>query len=187
MPRLLLALASATLMIAACGGAASPTTNVSTTATGAPTSGNAAPTTPVGGGGGGTAGIPSIADGVFKSGTARVELSGARTETFDVSLATGITTGGNTVLAFATSDSQRVVQLTFLAAGSPDPGAVTVTTLNLSALSTAAGTWGKECQLKITRNNAAGLSGEFACTDAPAVGGATVTKASFKGTFAADR
>lgn len=187
MPRLLLALVSVTLMIAACGGSASPTTTVSTTATGAPTSGNAAPATPVGGGGGGTAGIPTIADGVYKSGTARVELSGPRTETLDVGLGTGITTGGNTVLAFASSDSQRVVQLSFLAAGSPDPGAVTVTTLNPTALSTTAGTWGKECQIKITRNNASGLSGEFSCTDAAAVAGAIVTKSSFKGTFAVER
>jgi hypothetical protein len=180
MPRRLLALIPVAILIVACGGSGSPTTNVSTAA-------NAEPTTTAGSGGGASAGIPTIADGQYKSGTTHVELSGGRSDTFDLRLATGITSGGDSLFAFTSADNQKIVRITFLAPGSSDTGTVSVTSLVAPNLLTVGGTWGQECQIKITRNNGSGLSGEFSCKDAPSVTGTALSKADLKGTFSADR
>jgi hypothetical protein len=196
LPRLLLALIPVTILIVACGGSATPAANAPLTSAGggvpnaSATGGGGAtgaPTNPPGGGGGANAGIPTIADGTYASGTAHVEISGGRNDTFDVDAASGITAGGNTILAFTGADNQKVVQLSFLAPGQGTPGGLSVATNVSNAVFAMAGTWGGECQVKITRNNSSGLSGEFSCKDAPGLAGVIGGKFNIKGTFAAER
>jgi hypothetical protein len=197
LPRLLLTLIPATILIVACGGSSTPGANAPLTSAGggnpsvsAGGGGGAtggAPTNPPGGGGGANAGIPTIADGTYTSGTAHVEISGGRNDTFDVDSASGVTAGGNTILAFTGADNQKVVQLSFLAPGQGTSGGLSVATNVSNAVFATAGTWGGECQVRITRNNASGLSGEFSCKDANGLAGVIGGKFNIKGTFAAER
>jgi hypothetical protein len=188
-PRLLIALIPATILAVACGGSASPAANAPLTAGGSPaaSTGGGAPTQPAGGGGGANAGIPTIADGAYKSGTAHVEVSGGRTDTFDGSAAGGITSGGNTILVFSSTDNQKVVQISFLAPGQTGAGGVSVSTNVGGSVFSTGGGWGSECQIKVTRNNASGVSGEFTCQDAPGIAGVVGGKFNIKGTFAVER
>jgi hypothetical protein len=179
----------ATILIAACAASTSPTAGGATATSGGTTSTGG--TTSSGGttSGGGTAvSMPTIADGAFKSGTTHVEISGGRNETFDVSTGGDVTTGGTTLLVFASSDNQRVVQMSFLPPGEADPGIFTTATTSGTAVGGAlSGTWGKECQVKFTRNNASGLSGEFTCKDAAGLSGLVTMNANVKGTFSVER
>jgi hypothetical protein len=100
-----------------------------------------------------------------------VEISGGKNDTFDVAAASGITFGGNTILGFSSTDNQKVVQINFLAPGQSSSRGLSVTTNVASSIFSAGGAWGSDCQVKITRSNASGLSGEFTCTDAPGLAG----------------
>jgi hypothetical protein len=180
-PALLLTLISVAILMAACGGTVTPAVDATLPVGGVPT-------VPGGGGGGGAAnaGLPTIADGAYKSGTTHIELSGGRNETFDVGVGSGITSAGNTILGFTSADNTKVVQMSFLAPGQ-GAGALSVSTNVASTVFSTAGAWGQECQVKITRNNASGLSGEFSCKDAPGVSGLTALKINVKGTFSVER
>lgn len=189
-------LVAAVIVIAACGGSVSPAVSVSQSpaASGSVSPGTSgargasgAPTASVGGGGGATAGIPAIADGSFRSGKVHVEVSGGKNETLDIGTLSGSTTGGSTFLVYTTADIQKVVQLSLLAPTESDLGAVTVGTTVGAVTFTTIGTWGKDCQVKITRNDTAGLSGEFSCSNAPAAEGIRGFGVNFKGTFSAER
>jgi hypothetical protein len=181
-------LAAAAIVIAACGGSVSPpVSGPESPASSGALAASGAPAASVGGGGGANAGIPAIADGSFRSGKVHVEVSGGKNETLDIGTLSGSTTGGSTFLVYATADVQKVVQFSFLAATESDRGAVTVgTTVGAVAFATI-GTWGKECQVKITRNDAAALSGEFSCSNAPASEGLRGFGVNIKGTFSAER
>jgi hypothetical protein len=178
--------ASLVLLLSACGGAAnapiaSGTSTVAATAAPTPT------TAPVGGGGGANAGIPAIADGSFRSGKVHVEVSGGKNETVDIGTLSGSTTSGSTFLVYANADIQKVVQFSFLAPTESDRGGVTVGVTAGAVAFATIGTWGKDCQVKITRNDAAGLSGEFSCSNAPASEGIRGFGVNIKGTFSAER
>lgn len=199
LPQVLLGVIPATILIVACGGSASPAANapLGSAGGGAPNASagggggatGGAPPNPPGGGGAANANIPTIADGAYKSGAAHVELSGGKNETLDVAAGGGVTSLGNTILQFGSTDGQRIVQLSFLAPGQSGSGSggVSVSENVSNSVFSTAGTWGGECQIKITRNNASGLSGEFSCTDAPGISGVVGGKFNIKGTFAAER
>jgi hypothetical protein len=185
--RVMASAASLVLVLSACGGAAnapiaSGTSTVAATATPIPT------TAPVGGGGGANAGIPAIADGSFQSGKVHVEVSGGgKNETLDIDRLSGATTSGSAFLVYTTADVQKVVQLSLLAPTESDRGGVTVGVTAGAVAFATIGTWGKDCQVKITRNDAAGLSGEFSCSNAPASEGLRGFGVNIKGTFSAER
>jgi hypothetical protein len=169
-------------MIAACGGSALPAADVSPTASGAATA-SATPSASAGGGGGTSAGIPTIADGAYRSGRTHLEISGGKSDTVDASGAGGFTQSNTTVLVLPSADNKKIVTLSFLAPTESDRGAVAVTTSEYSFV----GEWGKECQVRFTRNDASGLSGEFSCRDAPGVAVLTDVMVNVTGTFSVER
>ena len=67
-----------------------------------------------------------------------------------------IAAGGASILTFGDASGERTVQATI---SGTDPSGFTLVTPDLLA----AGMWGGDCQLKVTRNEAAGIAGEFSC------------------------
>jgi hypothetical protein len=181
-------LVAAVIVIAACGGSVSPAVSVSQSpAPSGALAASGAPTTSIGGGGRATTGIPAVADGAFQSGKVHVEVSGGKSETLDLGTLSGYTTSGSTFLVYTSADVQKAVQFSFLAATESDPGTVTVGTTVGAVTFATIGIWGKDCQVKITRNDTAGLSGEFSCSNAPASEGIRGFGVNIKGTFSAER
>lgn len=125
-------------------------------------------------------GIPKIADGTYKSGTATVEVSGEDEKTFDA-LTSGQTDDGSTLIGFMASDAN----LTIGFGPNPEDSNVSVAVSGLSV----GGTFGQECGVQFSQNDSKGLAGEFTCTDAPAVDSASgkLDKRSLKGTFSVER
>jgi hypothetical protein len=179
-------------LLTACGGSTSSTTSGTATpgtattgggTTGGATTGATTTSSPVAtvGGGGGTTGIPVVADGSFKTGTAHIEISGGRSDTFDLRSAGGFAASGSASIVF--TDSQRTFNLTFTGGGEA-AGAIVIAT----SAYTIGAELGKECQIKVTRNDANGLSGELTCKDATGIAlPATPLAVNIKGTFSADR
>lgn len=132
------------------------------------------------GSGGKGAGIPKIADGTYKEGTATVEVSGEDEANFD-SLTIGQTDGGVTLLSFMGAGGNLTIGF--------GPGADdSSVSAGLAGLSVG-GSFGKECGVQFSKNDSSGLAGEFTCTKAPAVdsGSGKLGERDLKGTFSVER
>ena len=130
---------------------------------------------------GGTTGIPAIVAGPFSTGAAHIVITGDQNVTFDARGA-GVAMGTEAVLTYLDEAAGYSAQLTL--SGQTTSG-IMVSGKDLLA----GGTWGKECQITVTRNDATELAGEFACRNMHAVGSLlgkqlTITLA---GTFTATR
>jgi hypothetical protein len=99
--------------------------------------------------------LPPIVDGAWTNGTLHIDVTGGRTESFDLP-GGAIAAGGASILTFGDASGDRTVQATI---SGTDPSGFTLVTPDLLA----AGMWGGDCQLKVTRNEAAGIAGEFSC------------------------
>lgn len=163
----------------ASAGAAEPA--VGTVAEPTSDAGQAAPTeqgAPQGGGD-----IPVIADGPWGVGTATVEIGGDVSTTVKGSMPAdlGYTIEGLTSFVFTNDDVGSVINITLSPTEQTGFG-VTSAPANVST----AGTWGVEgCRIDLTKSDASGIAGSFACDDIPAIA-MTEAKAytiDLKGTF----
>jgi hypothetical protein len=102
-------------------------------------------------------GIPTIVTANWQKATAHVDVSRDKTESFDM---TGAIVGLNGIAigTFGDPGSQQTMQMTI--SGLEHTG-FALTTPNLLA----GGSWGDECQIKITKNDASGFAGEFSCSN----------------------
>ena len=123
--------------------------------------------------------LPKIVDGAWTKGTAHIEVTGGRSVTFDApGSAAGV--GGTGVLTFINATASQ----SFTASVSnAEQSGLSIT----SGTFVAAGTGGQECQLKITRNETAGLAGEFSCSNALAAESTTgqTFNVNIRGSFSA--
>ena len=144
-------------------GAAEPTAGTAAE----PTSdaGQVAPTEQAAPQGGGD--IPAMADGPWGVGTATVEISGDVSTTVKGSMPAdlGYTIEGLTSFIFTNDDVGSVINITLSPTEQTGFG-VTSAPANVST----AGTWGVEgCRIELTKSDASGIAGSFACDDIPAI------------------
>lgn len=154
---------------------------------------DAAATEDAGGGGSGdgsTGGvvhdIPTITDGYYKTGTAHVEISGAKSQTADVELigAASGTFTGSTVLQYVTGDGNEGISVVI--GLDPEAGASVAFT---SAVVVAGGGPEQGCTFNLDRNDASGIGGSFACSGLAgmAAGALTTENVNLAATFTANR
>jgi hypothetical protein len=129
----------------------------------------------------GTTGIPAIADGPYSGGSARIVITGEPNVTVEAKGA-GVAMGGEAVLTYLDEAAGYSAQLTL---SSRTSSGLVVSGPGLLA----GGTWGKECQVTITRNEVTELAGEFACPNMQAVGSLAGKQLTITvtGTFSATR
>ena len=133
-----------------------------------------------GGGGGGTVTSVTVADGTYTKGKAHVELTGDKTATLDMN-GTGFAAGGSGAFSYADTTAQLSVSIVL---GPQDTGLAIAGKDIITG-----GTWGKECELKVTRNDSGGVAGEFSCPNVEAADPSILKqlKVSIKGSFSAER
>lgn len=169
------------VLVAACGSAATPGA-----AGTAPDQGGQDANPPVDAPAAGNAGgvvAPAIADALYASGTAHVDVSGQRTLTTDAALVPGasMTTGGATLLLFGAGEGQEAVVISV--SNGPDTGlAMTVTAPQLIT----GGDGSSGCAFELTRNDDSGLTGTFTCRGISTVG-LDLATVDVNGTFTAER
>ena len=115
---------------------------------------------------------PAIADALYMSGTAHVEVSGGRSLTMDATLVPGasMSTGGTTLLLYGAGEGQDAIVISI--SNGPDTGlAMTITAPQL----TTGGDGTSGCGFDVTQNDAAGLAGTFSCRGISTVGLDTAT------------
>lgn len=187
---IILLLASLSL-IAACGGAANPAGGNGSATDAAATEATATEDAGGGGAGNGTTGgvvhdIPTIADGYYQTGTAHVEISGAKSQTADVGLigAASGTFTGSTVLQYVTGEGNDGISVVI--GLDKDAGASIAFT---SAVVVAGGGAEQGCSFNLDRNDASGIGGSFACSGLAglAAGALTTSSVNIAATFTANR
>ena len=168
-PGLLLLVAA---LVAACGssgGTSQPTRATSTSAPQPTQAGGGATlapiSTPAGGGGGGVGsnGVPTIVDGAYPTGTVHVEITGDQTITVDA-VGGGAGVNGAVILNYARAADGYAISFSLL---KDEDSGWAMTSANLIL----GGTWGQDCDIKITRNDGSGLSGEFSCQGVDGIDG----------------
>jgi len=105
--------------------------------------------------------IPTIKEGVLGEGTVHIEVSGDKDFEVDTK-GSGIVSGPLALLTFVSPDA--TVLITFQSGSEGEPGAVSITTADLST----AGEWGKDCSVEVD-DGATELKGSFTCNKVEAV------------------
>lgn len=167
----------------ACGGAAStPTVDGSTPGSTGTNVEQAAQTAEAADGGGAVQAV-TIADALYNTGSAHVEVSGGKQLTLDAQLVPGasMTTGGTTLLAYAAGEGENTS--VFSISNGADTGlAFTLTAPGI--VTGGDGTTG--CAIELTKNDGSGLEGRFTCRRLQAVG-LDLTTVDISATFSAAR
>ena len=166
---------------AACGGSSSaPSTGVTASSTGTGEEQPAGAPPPAAGG---AVEAVSIADGVYSGGSAHVEVSGGKQLTVDAPLvpAASMTTEGTTLLMYAAGEGENTS--VFSISNGADTGlAFTVTGQGVFT----GGDSSSGCAIELTKNDASGLEGRFACRGLQTVG-LDVATIDVSATFSATR
>lgn len=120
--------------------------------------------------------IPDIADATWSHGRIHVEVTGDTSDSFE-SDGSGATLDGQTSAAWADNDGRLVT----IGLGGGLDAAIA---LSIGDMATSA-TFGKDCDITFTQNDASGLAAEFSCDDVEAVtsSSSTIQKISVTGNF----
>ena len=105
-------------------------------------------------------GAPIVAEGNWSKATGHVEITGGRTVTIE-GVGFAVSAAGITSVNFADSAHSYAIGLTV---STGEDSGVAIVAPNLIT----GGTFGKECQVNVTRNEPAELAGTFSCTNAEA-------------------
>jgi hypothetical protein len=168
--RSMLALVAIAAVVVACGGSSGTAAPKATAAASAASGGSdveasaetegSGDSDTGGGSSGGDASIPKIGDASYKSGTANVKISGEKSLDLqgEISENGALTIGGATVLQYALPTEGGFIQISFLQDESSTSGIALA-----DGDFILAGTWGEDCDVKVTRNDGSGLAGDFVC------------------------
>lgn len=130
--------------------------------------------------------IPDIADGLYKAGTAHLEVAGDKSLNVDLALIPGAstTTNGATLLFYGAGEGQDAITLNIVLEAEAGPGFSLSSAVVFSAGGRAEG-----CRFEFTRNDGSGLDGTFSCSgiDGMAAGGLENPQLDVRATFSADR
>lgn len=134
-----------------------------------------------GGGTGGSGDFPEVADGIFDTGTMRVEISGGHDATTDVE-ASGVATGGGVFISGAGADGVAAQVVWSNAEGS---GGAAYTDAKVATAADMV----EQCELDVSKNDGSGLEGVVECKGIEALvnGGLTSTTIDLRIEFAVDR
>ena len=116
---------------------------------------------------GGTVQAVTIADALYMTGSAHVEVSGGKQLTLDAPLVPGasMTTGGGTLLAYSSGEGENTS--VFSIANGGDGGmAFTITAPGVIT----GGDLASGCPIELTKNDASGVEGRFDCQGIATVG-----------------
>ena len=179
-PALILAVAT---ILTACGGSGSPAATPGSVAsdgqgdTGAGAPSEAAPAP------GGNVEVPTVAEALYQSGTAHIEVSGGRQLTADAALVPGASMGlsdGTMLAIYQFGEGQEVG--TFSVSINPDTGpAVTLQAPNIIT----GGDSATGCAIEFTKSDATGVAGTFRCANIDSLTTLDVTKIDMSGSFSA--
>jgi hypothetical protein len=175
-----------TILVAACGGSSTAPAALDGSGSDAtpPEATAAGDNSGAGGGDAGAAGqaIPDVADALYMTGTAHVEVSGQRTLTADAGLVPGasMTTGGTTLLSYSVGEGQDAVLISI--SNGPDIGLAVVL---IAPSLTTGGDRTTGCAFDVTRNDSSGLAGTFACRGLSTVG-LDLATVDIEGSFSAE-
>lgn len=171
-------------MLTACGGSGSPATTAGPAASegqgdasgqGGPSEAAPAP--------GANVEVPTIAEALYQSGTARVEVSGGRQLTADAALVPGASMGlsdGTMLAIYQFGEGQEIG--TFSVSVNADTGpAVTLQAPNI----VTGGDSATGCAIEFTKSDATGVAGTFRCTNIDSLSTLDVTKIDMSGSFSA--
>lgn len=109
---------------------------------------------------------PAVADGRFPSGKAVVRVRGDVETTVEADQGSGFAAGGTLIGSFARSAGDASVQLGLNVDGA---SAIVIQTTKFAT----GGTFGEECSLEVTRNDATAFEASFRCEDVAGVDVAT--------------
>lgn len=165
-PGMLIVLALASLIATACGGGASATAVAPADAESTPagdTTGDAGGDQPAGG----TVQAVTIADALYASGSAHVQVSGGKQLTMDAPLVPGasMTTGGGTLLLYSSGEGENASVFSIANGGDGGMG-FTITSPGIFTGADAS----SGCAIELTKNDAAGVEGRFDCRGLSTVG-----------------
>ena len=168
-----------TVVVAACGSVAAPGSTRDSAAGQAGQAVDVPTDAPVPAGG---VNAPAIADALYMTGTAHIEVTGGRSLTTDATLVPGasMTTGGTTLLLYGAGEGQDAVVISI----SNGPGTGLAMTITAPQLTTG-GDGSTGCGFDITRNDATGITGSFSCRGISTVG-LDLTNVDVSGSFTAE-
>jgi hypothetical protein len=122
---------------------------------------------------------PAVVDGNWTKAVGHLEITGGRTLTLD-GLGAAFSMGGLTSVSFADEAHTFLVAMTI---SNGEESGVAISGQNLIA----GGTFGKDCQVNVTKREPAELAGTFSCTNVDAADPAKgeTFKVTLNGTFSA--